>query len=163
MTYIASTDEIDADLEAKFDRVVSPEFRAKLESMARKAAEEYGYELQAQLSFMLEDGQLAEAIRSAAQRMAGYFIDRVQAGDDSAVEQFLGNPNSQYYNERKNIRVEWQYEHGGIALRRRLVEAVQDRLESEVIKDQAAEIAAIREAYHKAITELAEWRAGERA
>lgn len=161
MTYVASTDAIDECLENKFNEIVTPKFQKKLENMAIKAAEEYGYELQSQLSFMLEDGQLSGSIRNAAQRMAENFIESVQAGNDDAVEQFFGTPNNPYVDERSRIRPDESPRYGGIALRRALIEAVQDRLENEVIKDQAAEIEAIRTAYLKANAELWKWRCGE--
>lgn len=144
---IPSTDEIDADLEAAFDAVVTLDFRKKLENMAIKAAEEYGYELSSQLSYMLEDGQLSGSIRDAAQRMASDFISAIQRGDDNAVEQFFGTPNNPYYNDRERIRAGEELVYSGVALRRKLIEAVQDRLENEHIKDMQAELKILRESY----------------
>ena len=163
MTYVPSSEEIDERLDAEFNKVVTPEFQAKLDKMAHKAAEEYGYELQAQLSFMLEDGQLAEHIRTAARQMAGNFIEAVQRGDDECVEQFFGSPNVAFLNPRQNIHAPHEEpKYGGIALRRKLIEAVQDRLENERIKDMQAEIDALRKEYLRAKNELQEWRTGER-
>jgi len=102
--------------------------------------------------YIAEDLQddLKENIQDEARRTAERFMERLRAGDEKAVGSFLKLPN--YVFDERNREHELLSEgsqYGGIALRKKLLEAVLPRLEAERIKD----LEAIAEARLKALND----------
>lgn len=108
-------------------------------------------------------GHLQDNIGDAARHAAQNFLDALAEGKEEQVAQFLMLPND-YWKQRERFSwLDYGREHGPIALRRKMLEAVRDRLEREVILDQEAQIKALAEKCQKQEDELYRWRTGELA
>lgn len=161
--HIALDDKVSEHLDGLVAKALGDEWAERTAKLLRRATEEVAISLSDFIGTELED-ELKRHIQEAAQRAAEDFIERLRDGDENAVKQFLMLPHGYWKqrDERELGSLYWSRDIGPLALRRRLIEAVQDRLESEVILDQEAEIQALRESLKKAGVELHQWRCGEK-
>lgn len=120
----------------------------KVNSLVGEIQENLHYAIQDQL-----EGELQSSIIDEARRAAERFLERLRAGDENAVRHFLKLPSGYlpHMEERncENGLLNVASEYGGIALRQKLLEAIQPRLEAERIKDLEAESGARLKALHR--------------
>lgn len=142
---------LDEQSEEKLDSLVEKALGEKFTAQVKEKVTSLSDELSETLHWYVEDdlkSNLQMAIHDEATRAAGRFMDAVVAGDEKSVQQFLKLPSGYlpHMEERNNQRdlISQEWHGGGIALRKKLLESVLPRLESERIKDLEAQSEARR-------------------
>lgn len=137
-------------------------WQEKTSSVLKDALDALSYDVLDYIGSELKD-HLQQDVQEAARRTAENFLEALANGYEEQTKQFLMLP-SDYWKQRDRLTpwLDYGREHGPIALRRKMIDAGQDRLENEVILDQTAQIKALVEQVQKQEAELRQWRTGER-